>query len=504
MHQGDRAGQTAETANWPVRVPNGYRVGPWRVVSPIAAGQWGSVYAAESVSEAAEPAVALKFLPTGTLTPRQLGHLAQMANREVDGHQQLSHPHLIRCLGVHTLDDPADPHLDGVVVIVLERAEQSLEAVLRKGPAPDAPRVLEQLAQALAYLHGSGWMHGDLKPDNVLLMADGSVRVSDFGLSTQIDGTHGYLPPVGSPDYLAPERRSAQLTDNGLKVRLSADIWAFGVIAHRALTGRFPFPGADARARAEAAARYVNGEWPLALDDVPPAWRDVITSCLAPDHRSRSATDAATLLQQVRAAQHPSPAAGSSRLRLVGAAVAVLLVAALGLGLFQHFGSDDAPSGSADYRPDLLRTDTGIPTQYRQLIVEAATQECQHPAVDPPLVAAILKAESNFDADLSDPDNDEYGIARWTPRVLQQRLPAEQQSTEPTPPFPPEMSIPALGRYLCYLAPRVEQVPGDQRLNLAAAYRTSGSTVREAGGVPERLQPYVQRVESAYDAYVVQ
>ena len=88
------------TTGWAVRVPNGYRVGDWEVTDPIASGSWGSVYAARRVS--AQPAgtapreVALKFLPTGTVTRRQLRHLADMVQRETRLHQRLSHPLLVR------------------------------------------------------------------------------------------------------------------------------------------------------------------------------------------------------------------------------------------------------------------------------------------------------------------------------------------------------------------------------------------------------------------------
>jgi serine/threonine protein kinase len=482
--------QAPETADWPVVVPPGYQVGQWRVGAPIAAGQWGSVYAGENTS------VALKFLPTGTLTPRQLGHLAQMAGREVQGHLQLKHPRLIRCHEVLTVNDPGHA-LDGVVVIVMERAQQSLEAMLGRGAVPEGERLLGELAEALAYLHDRSWVHGDLKPDNVLVMPDGSVRLSDFGLSAQLTGTHAYLPPIGTPDYLPPERQEEKLGANGLKVRLSADVWAYGVIAHRVLTGRHPFPGASARARADAAARCASGQDSLVLgSDVPEGWRDILQGCLAPNQAVSKRMDARALLKSVRAA----PRRPLRRRPLAwGVGLLVALAAAAGLGLPPVLGWYD--DDTAPISASMLSANADIPPQYRQLIIDAGTRECVHPAVNPALVAAILKAESNFDANLSDPAKDEYGIARWTPRVLQGQLPADQQNSEPVPPFPPEMSIPAVGRYLCFLAPTVSNVPGERHLLLAAAYRTSGTTVREEGGVPERLAPYIRRVDAAYRLY---
>jgi hypothetical protein len=72
-----------------VRVPKGYRVGSWEVRAPIATGAFGSVYEArrtDGTSGDLPRTVALKFLPTGTRTPRQLSHLRELAEREVDAH----------------------------------------------------------------------------------------------------------------------------------------------------------------------------------------------------------------------------------------------------------------------------------------------------------------------------------------------------------------------------------------------------------------------------------
>ena len=178
------------------------------------------------------------------------------------------------------------------------------------------------------------------------------------------------------------------------------------------------------------------------------------------------------------------------------AAVTTAVAAAAGAGPF-----DDADAGSpeaqaardATYGADRLRTDSGIPVRYRRLIVDTGTS-CAEPGITPALVAAMLKAESNFDPDLSDPQKDEYGIARWTPDVLRYYLPEGQRDADPVPPFPPEMSIPAVGRYLCHIAPRVADVPGDRGLLLAAGYRTSAARVVESRGTPPKYAGYVAEV----------
>ncbi|MDX2862336.1 protein kinase domain-containing protein, partial [Streptomyces scabiei] len=188
------------------RLTPGYRVGDWEVGERIASGGWGTVYEGRPTLPRDEgPAapsgeggqvVALKFLPTAGLAPRQARALVETARRETEVGRRTRHPRLIRMLDSVVLSEPGDPVLDGSVVLVMERAEHSLRRLLeRDGPGPaesEKVRLLTEICEGLAHLHGTGWVHGDLKPDNVLIMADGSARLSDFGLAVELDGTHGY------------------------------------------------------------------------------------------------------------------------------------------------------------------------------------------------------------------------------------------------------------------------------------------------------------------------
>ncbi|MFI5530156.1 helix-turn-helix domain-containing protein [Kitasatospora sp. NPDC051853] len=178
------------------------------------------------------------------------------------------------------------------------------------------------------------------------------------------------------------------------------------------------------------------------------------------------------------------------RLGSLGAAAVLLLTCA---------ASQSPDADTTDHRR-WLRLGTDVPERYRGLIVRAGTL-CAAPQVSPALVAAILKAESGFDPHLHDPARDEYGIARWTPRVLRYYLPEDEQRRVPVPPFDERTSILALGRMLCTLAPQLEGVAGDPVMNLAAAYRTASWVVQQQNGVPDRLRPYTDVVRGHLLAY---
>ncbi|MFD6172132.1 protein kinase domain-containing protein [Streptomyces coeruleorubidus] len=357
-----------------VPVPQGYRVGHWEIREPLASGAFATVYAGRATSEA-DPALprraALKFLPTGTRTPRQLRHLRELAKREVELLERLRAPRLIRMYETLTVDDPDHPELDGATVLVLERAEGSLDALLEHDPTPESGAVLlAQICEGLHQLHHAGWVHGDLKPANVLLMTDGSVRLADFNLAAELEGTHAYAPVFATPDYTPPELLWAEIDERGTRIRPSADVWAFGVLAHVVLTGSYPLPGSSTEARTDAAMRYARGAEELRLSpDLPDAWREIVRDCLAPKHRERVTHDTAALLRRVEEAAGVAHSARLPRLRprfwqrrpVLTSALATVLLATTGtLGAaYLYVNQDDGvpvyaalPTESASRGPD--------------------------------------------------------------------------------------------------------------------------------------------------------
>ncbi|NML55265.1 serine/threonine protein kinase [Streptomyces sp. R302] len=328
----------------PEGLPPGRRVGEWEVVEQIGTGGWSTVYAARPApghartGSAARPpettAVALKIMPTAGLAPLQARRIVESARREVALGRGAGHPRLIGLLDSFALSAPDHPSLDGAMVLVMERAAGSLRDLLDAGAAEaDLDRVATGICEGLAHLHGAGWVHADLKPENVLLGEDGSVKLSDFGLATELTGTHAYVPPLGTLDYMPPERRRAPLGELGIQVRTSADVWALGIVLHELFAGGArPFPGATPIARSAAAQEYAAGRAPLRLDPaVPPFWRGIVADCLAPTHASRAPHTAESLLARIAARRPDGPGAPRRAFRR-GTRAAVLAAVLCGTG----------------------------------------------------------------------------------------------------------------------------------------------------------------------------
>jgi len=493
----------------PVSVPRGFRVGCWEVRELLGSGGWGSVYAARSIDGAprAGPAdVALKFLPAELATPGRIAHLADVVERELQ-FAGGGHAGLIRTFEILRVSAPG-AEIDGARVLVMERARTSLrELIAQRGeatPLPGADRILRELWDALAGMHARGWIHGDVKLANVLIMDDGGVRLADFGLAAELDGTHAYAPRFGSLDYVPPEWWSQRVTEDGARVRPAHDLWAYGVVAHLVLAGgRFPFAGQTARARTLLIQAYAGGNEPLRLDPaVPERWRPLIADLLAPTEAQRTAAAERVGRSIGTMPRGPDDAGRAPRRRppalprrswvaVAGAVVATAAVLLVFVLMSGGPGGDAAPARDLPVGGE-LRPDADVPARYRASIV-AAAHGCSNPALTPALVAAILKVESGFNPDAANEATGEYGIAMWTPWLFDRWSKdtdgggASYRSAAD--------SIYAVGQYLCVIGRKLTEVRGDPALLLAATYRVGSERVVATGGIPPRQRKYVADVE---------
>ncbi|MCX5209141.1 serine/threonine-protein kinase [Kitasatospora sp. NBC_00240] len=508
----------------PLDVPAGRLVAGTRITGLIGSGGWGSVYAAEELADGAP--VAVKFLRPDLLTPGQRRTMADLVEREVRFSRQADHPGLVRTLRTATLDRPDDPRLDGAVVLVMERAEQSLQDLLATAaphtPLPQAQRVLTEICAGLAHMHQHGWVHGDLKGANILLMPGGAVRLADFGLTAELEGTHAYVPPLGSLDHVPPEWWSQRAGSRGVPLRPGADVWAFGVLAHQVLSGGLhPFPGATARARSLAAQSYARGASPLRLDEgVPERWRALIGACLAADPAERGKLDAAELLRRVSLLAAP-PAGPQARRRparravplVTGGLALALAVAGAALAGALLPGDGDSPpapppvtaatattagatviAGGPGRPVGAIPESSDVPAGLREVITGTA-RRCPEPEVTPALLAAMLKAESGFDPAAARPQSDEYGIAMWTPAVFNAWAQDGDNDGDRDYMSAPD-AIVSMGNYVCWLDQQFKHrgLSTDLPALVVAGYRTSDKTVADAGRVPDRVRPHVDQV----------
>ena len=146
----------------------------------------------------------------------------------------------------------------------------------RPGPRRGRRDLAEQVALGIAEAHRQGIVHRDLKPSNVLLAADGTPKVGDFGLAKMLDSQSGLTRSesvMGSPSYMAPEQAQGHAKEAGPAV----DVYAVGAILYELLTGRPPFRGTTALETLEQ-VKTTEPVPPSRL--VPGVPRDIETICL--------------------------------------------------------------------------------------------------------------------------------------------------------------------------------------------------------------------------------
>jgi serine/threonine-protein kinase len=114
---------------------------------------------------------------------------------------------------------------------------------IRPMPEADALKIVSRICEALHYMHEHDVVHRDLKPDNIMICSDGSLRIMDFGIA-KFEGARrltfgGFTPAMGTPDYMAPEQVKGKRGD------ARTDIYSLGAILYEMVTGSVPFEGAN-------------------------------------------------------------------------------------------------------------------------------------------------------------------------------------------------------------------------------------------------------------------
>lgn len=206
----------------------------------------------------------------------------------------LSHPNIVSVYDVS--------HNDDVEYIVMELIDGiTLKQYLQKKSVLDPAEVLDftiQTAKALEHAHSKGIIHRDIKPQNIMLLKDGMIKVADFGIASlenTIEENNGET--VGSVHYIAPEQARGEAPD------ARSDIYSLGIVMYEMLTGRLPYVG---NSDVEVAVKHMNTDPVTPRDIVPSIPEELERICLKAmnsniDERYQTASEMLADLEQYKA-----------------------------------------------------------------------------------------------------------------------------------------------------------------------------------------------------------
>jgi serine/threonine-protein kinase len=294
----------------------GQQISHFRILGRLGRGGMGEVYRALDLS--LERVVALKFLHE-----RRRPDLARL-KREAKTAASLDHPN------IGTIYDFREWKGRHFIVMALYEGETLAERLARQPgrrlPAPETAALINQLACGLQAAHAAGLVHRDVKPDNVMILPDGRVKLIDFGLARRLEWprltAHGNV--VGTLDYMAPEQLDPEKVAEPM-----ADLWALGVVLYVMLAGRHPF-GGEGLGKAKAILNEKHFPLREACPEVPAALERIVEGCLVKEPEKRWPSAGKLLAEIERSGllgSGPRPRPPAWQLWMLGAAAAILLVA---------------------------------------------------------------------------------------------------------------------------------------------------------------------------------
>ncbi|HWP71539.1 MAG TPA: serine/threonine-protein kinase, partial [Gemmatimonadaceae bacterium] len=270
----------------------------YRIERELGRGGMGAVYLARDLR--LDRLVALKVLPPEFAANNGL---RERFLRETRTAASFSHPNIVP---VHAVEEH-----DGVLAFAMGfvEGESVAERIKRQGPMDPrgVARMLTDVAYALAYAHGRGVVHRDIKPDNIMIeRATGRALLMDFGISRPISttletaGLTRVGEVVGTPEYMSPEQASGDSVDG------RSDLYSLGLVALFALTGRAVITGETTQ---QIIVRQLTEKLPPAKSmraDLPDALAEAIDRCVMKEPASRFES-AESLVEQLDRAQLAAP-----------------------------------------------------------------------------------------------------------------------------------------------------------------------------------------------------
>ena len=266
----------------------------YEIIRSIGEGGMANVYLAHDIILNRD--VAVKIL-RGDLANDE--KFVRRFQREAISSSSLNHPNIVEMYDVG--ED------DGKYFIVMEYIEgKTLKSLIKRRGALTLPEVIDimlQLTSGIAHAHESYIIHRDIKPQNVMILEDGTVKITDFGIamalnSNELTQTNSVM---GSVHYLPPEQA------NGTGATIKSDIYSLGILMFELLTGKLPFKGENA---VEIAIKQMRDSIPSVVEmneDIPQSIENVILRACAKNPKNRY-NSALEMHEDIKTALNPERA----------------------------------------------------------------------------------------------------------------------------------------------------------------------------------------------------
>jgi eukaryotic-like serine/threonine-protein kinase len=281
----------------------GQRLGPFAIDRELGSGAMGTVYA--GVYTKTGQRVAVKVMAPG-LGTRETA--AARFEREAAILKQFNHPNIVRLFGTgryHGTPYYAMEFIEGESLdhVLARRGRLTWEEVVTLG---------QQLCSALQHAHLQGVIHRDLKPSNLMILPDGTLKLTDFGIAKDLDVTQltSANCTVGTASYMSPEQ-----CQGSRNLTYKSDLYSLGVVFYELLTGRKPFEAENAM---DMFLMHVQGKFERPSRRVldVPVWLDTLVCQLLekkPEHRPLDAAMVANVLGSIQEKVQAQQSAGVDR-----------------------------------------------------------------------------------------------------------------------------------------------------------------------------------------------
>lgn len=288
----------------------GLMLGPYKILEPIGKGGMGAIYLAEHTT--LQRQVAIKILPTESARKPEL---LQRFYREARAAAALDHPNIVK---LYDVSQGAGTHF---LVMEYVQGKNLQQVVASRGPIPyqEVVKYLVQAAEGLKHAHAKGFVHRDIKPDNIIITKGGVIKILDMGLARSLESDQDNVTKMmnpnaiyGSVDYVSPEQSI------GGKVDARSDLYSLGATAFALITGRAPYQGTSAQILVSHQLSPIPSLSKLQAA-VPPDINMIVSKLLAkkPEDRFQSAEDLIDALQPWLPAQDGISAISASMTRPV-------------------------------------------------------------------------------------------------------------------------------------------------------------------------------------------